>query len=62
VVLAAFLFLRRMVETAEIKPGAAGVGAEIVYGSIKDSPHEQPEHPKNVEIYEITGPFFFWCR
>ncbi|HRS04695.1 MAG TPA: sulfate permease [Treponema sp.] len=59
VVLAAFLFLRRMVETAEIKPGAAGVGAEIVYGSIKDSPHEQPEHPKNVEIYEITGPFFF---
>jgi SulP family sulfate permease len=59
VVLAAFLFLRRMVETAEIKPGTPGVGAEIVYGSASAQPHEQPKHPRDVEIYEITGPFFF---
>jgi len=59
VVLAAFLFLRRMVETAEIKPGTPSVGAEIVYGSTTELPHEQPRHPKDVEIYEITGPFFF---
>lgn len=59
VVLAAFLFLRRMVETAEIKPGTQNVGSELVYGSPEDRPHELPRHPKDVEIYEITGPFFF---
>lgn len=59
VVLAAFLFLRRMVETAEIRPGTAGIGNEIVYGSPEGTPHGQPRHPRDVEIYEITGPFFF---
>ena len=59
VVLAAFLFLRRMVETAEIRPDIPSVGAQIIYGSSTDSPHELPQHPKDVEIYEITGPFFF---
>lgn len=59
VVLAAFLFLRRMIETAEIRPGTPTVGAQIIYGSSTDGPHELPQHPKDVEIYEITGPFFF---
>ncbi|WP_304224377.1 SulP family inorganic anion transporter [Gracilinema caldarium] len=59
VVLAAFLFLRRMVETAEIKLGTQNVGSELVYGSPEDQPHDMPRHPKDVEIYEITGPFFF---
>ncbi|MDR0553981.1 MAG: STAS domain-containing protein [Treponema sp.] len=58
VVLAAFLFLRRMVEVADIKPGAKGLGTELVYGS-RGSGSPAPEHAKNIEVYEITGPFFF---
>jgi SulP family sulfate permease len=58
VVLAAFLFLRRMVEVTGIKPGAKGIGTEIVYGNPGEEA-DLPEHRKNVEIYEITGPFFF---
>jgi SulP family sulfate permease len=58
VVLAAFLFLRRMVEVAEIKPGAAGLGTEIVYGNAEGG-ELIPKHAKDIEVYEITGPFFF---
>ena len=58
VVLAAFLFLRRMIEVADIKPGAAGLGAELVYGRGKPG-EAAPEHAKDIEVYEITGPFFF---
>ncbi|MDR2103610.1 MAG: STAS domain-containing protein [Treponema sp.] len=57
VVLAAFLFLRRMVEVTGIKPGAKGIGGEILYGSPEAA--ARPEHGKNIEVYEITGPFFF---
>jgi SulP family sulfate permease len=58
IVLAVFLFLRRMIEVTGIRPGEQGVGTEIVYGNPgrSDSP---PDHPKGIEIYEITGPFFF---
>jgi SulP family sulfate permease len=67
VVLAAFLFLRRMIEVAEIKPGAKSIGAEIVYGrehgggnSAEAAPGTAlPAHAKDIEVYEITGPFFF---
>ncbi|HOK00161.1 MAG TPA: sulfate permease [Termitinemataceae bacterium] len=59
VVLAAFLFLRRMVETAEIRPGSPDIGSELVYGPNNEHPHELPRHAKDIEIYEITGPFFF---
>ncbi|MDR2101700.1 MAG: STAS domain-containing protein [Treponema sp.] len=60
VVLAAFLFLRRMVEVTGIKPGAKGIGPEILYGHPKETADPNlPEHGKNIEIYEITGPFFF---
>jgi SulP family sulfate permease len=68
VVLAAFLFLRRMIEVAEIKPGVKSIGSEIVYGSGGNgasAPGEMkpgpaiPLHAKNIEVYEITGPFFF---
>jgi SulP family sulfate permease len=58
VVLAAFLFLRRMVEVAGIKPGAHSIGAEIVYGHPEESARA-PAYKGNVEVYEITGPFFF---
>ncbi|MDR3138909.1 MAG: STAS domain-containing protein [Treponema sp.] len=57
VVLASFLFLRRMAEVTGIKPDAKGVGTEILYGS--PAAAALPEHGKNVEVYEITGPFFF---
>jgi SulP family sulfate permease len=58
VVLAAFLFLRRMVEVAGIKPGAHSIGAEIVYGHPEEAAR-MPAQEKNIEVYEITGPFFF---
>jgi SulP family sulfate permease len=64
VVLAAFLFLRRMIEVAEIRPGAKSIGSEIVYGRGEAAGAAAPgasvpEHAKNIEVYEITGPFFF---
>jgi SulP family sulfate permease len=65
VVLAAFLFLRRMIEVAEIRPGAENIGSEIVYGHQEEIPGGEaaqgrgPTHAKNIEVYEITGPFFF---
>jgi SulP family sulfate permease len=65
VVLATFLFLRRMVEVTGIKPGASEVGREIVYGEAgaagapPPASRTVPKYPKNIEVYEITGPFFF---
>jgi SulP family sulfate permease len=58
VVLAAFLFLRRMVEVAAIKPGEKNIGREILYGHPEEAA-PTPAHEKNIEVYEITGPFFF---
>jgi len=51
VVLAAFLFIRRMEETAVIKPFSDEEAAE-------ESP-ETLQIPKGVEVFEINGPFFF---
>jgi SulP family sulfate permease len=65
VVLAAFLFLRRMIEVAEIKPGAHSIGSEIVFGPEaeqgRSSEHAEMQagRRKHIEVYEITGPFFF---
>jgi SulP family sulfate permease len=57
VLLAGFLFLRRMVEVADIRPEKSGLGAEIVFGSAADG--GRPKYDKHIEVYEITGPFFF---
>jgi SulP family sulfate permease len=57
VVLAAFLFLRRMVEVTGIRPGDRDVGT-VLFGHGEQT-GDRPEHAKNIEIYEITGPFFF---
>ncbi|GAB1482627.1 hypothetical protein MASR2M78_14430 [Treponema sp.] len=60
VILAVFLFLRRMVEVAEIKPESNLAGSLAQEG--QSSGHlgkPAPSHSKNVEVYEITGPFFF---
>jgi SulP family sulfate permease len=56
VVLAAFLFLRRMVEVAGIKAGKNILGEEPVFGFPSSGPLPRME---DIEIYEITGPFFF---
>ena len=58
VILATFLFLRRMVEVTGIKPGSSTLGMEIVYGKSGEA-SPAPKHPKNIEVFEITGPFFF---
>ncbi|MDR1239203.1 MAG: sulfate permease [Treponema sp.] len=58
VVLAAFLFLRRMIEVAGIKPGDTDVGTEVLFGS-SGAKEALPEHGKRIEVYEIAGPFFF---
>ncbi len=52
VILAVFLFLRRAIETAEIKPSFLDSEENRTASAV-------PVHPKNVEVYEITGPFFF---
>jgi SulP family sulfate permease len=57
VVLAAFLFLRRMIEVAGIKPGDTDVGTEVLFGNTESG--TIPEHAKSIEVYEIAGPFFF---
>jgi SulP family sulfate permease len=57
IIISVFLFMLRMIEVAGIKPGKA-FAKELVNDS-EDSDGPIPEHSKNIEIYEITGPFFF---
>jgi SulP family sulfate permease len=57
-VLAAFLFLKRMVEVTNITPGVRSLETEIFRGHPEES-GAIPAHDKNIEVYEITGPFFF---
>lgn len=60
VIMAAFLFLRRMAEVSELKAGTGYAGAILGSPGAGDAAdHRVPKHPKNIEIYEITGPFFF---
>ncbi|MDR2739740.1 MAG: STAS domain-containing protein [Treponema sp.] len=58
-IMAVFLFLKRMIEVTGIRPGEKIAGSEMVFGSPGDSVDVLPEHPRDIEIYEITGPFFF---
>jgi SulP family sulfate permease len=58
-IMAVFLFLKRMIEVTGIRPGEKIPGLEMVFGSSGDSTGVLPEHPRDIEIYEITGPFFF---
>jgi len=64
VVMATFLFLNRMIEVAEIKPGAGGLATQVVFGSGNqpggaDQKPGLPAHRSDIEVFEITGPFFF---
>ncbi|GMO28327.1 MAG: sulfate permease [Termitinemataceae bacterium] len=61
VLLAVFLFLRRMVEIADIKPANDDIIAELAFGNIEAKTQDSIKalYKKDIEIYEITGPFFF---
>ncbi|GMO52037.1 MAG: sulfate permease [Termitinemataceae bacterium] len=61
VVLAVFLFLRRMVEIANIKLENDDVIASLAYGNIAPKTQDSITalYKKDIEIYEIDGPFFF---
>jgi SulP family sulfate permease len=53
-VLAAFLFMRRMAGLAEVSQ----VSAEMLAEEVGDELRTQPV-PRGVDVYEINGPFFF---
>ncbi|MDR1230342.1 MAG: STAS domain-containing protein [Spirochaetaceae bacterium] len=61
VILAVFLFLRRVIEVAAIKPENNELIAELAYGEIGRRTKSEIEALSKdaVEIYEITGPLFF---
>jgi SulP family sulfate permease len=61
VMLAVFLFLRRIIEVAAIKTENNELIAELAYGDIGKRTKSEIEALSNdaVEIYEIAGPFFF---
>ncbi|PLX91945.1 MAG: sodium-independent anion transporter [Desulfuromonas sp.] len=58
VVLAAFLFMRRMVEVAEVGPLESGA---LLSEEDLDHPESLSHRtvPAGVEVYELAGPFFF---
>jgi SulP family sulfate permease len=61
VILAVFLFLRRIIEVATIKTENNELIAELAYGEIGKRTRSEIEALSKdaVEIYEISGPFFF---
>ncbi|MDR1220004.1 MAG: STAS domain-containing protein [Treponema sp.] len=63
VILAIFLFLRRMIEVGGIKSANSDLIMELAYGDIDnqrvDADSIRALHQNDVEVYEITGPFFF---
>ncbi|GAB1456953.1 hypothetical protein MASR2M48_22610 [Spirochaetota bacterium] len=56
VILAVFLFIRRVNETASIGSMRGLLDADVPDGDLKESPLSLP---KDVELYEIQGPFYF---
>jgi SulP family sulfate permease len=61
VLLAVFLFIRRMVEIADIKPQNNDVITALAMGDIEKNTERNIRalYKKDIEIYEIAGPFFF---
>ncbi|MDR2397847.1 MAG: STAS domain-containing protein [Spirochaetaceae bacterium] len=61
VILAVFLFLRRMIEVTDIQMDNDDLIAELAFGDIGAGTAESivALSHKDIEIYEITGPFFF---
>jgi SulP family sulfate permease len=61
VIMAVFLFLRRMVEVSAIKMENSDLMMQLAYGEIGSKTQEQIAalSGQSIEIYEIAGPFFF---
>ncbi|MDR2136480.1 MAG: STAS domain-containing protein [Treponema sp.] len=61
VIMAVFLFLRRMIEVSAIKMGNNDIITRLAYGEIGAGTKDQimALSSQHLEIYEITGPFFF---
>jgi SulP family sulfate permease len=61
VMLAVFLFLRRMVEVSAIKIGTSDLMTQLAYGEVGATARDQITalSRQHIEVYEITGPFFF---
>jgi SulP family sulfate permease len=61
VLLAVFLFIRRMIEIAGIKPQNNEVMSALAMGNIEKNTEKNIRalHSKDIEVYEIDGPFFF---
>ncbi|MDR0527749.1 MAG: STAS domain-containing protein [Spirochaetaceae bacterium] len=61
VLLAVFLFMRRMIEIANVKMENDELIAHLAYGDIRDRTAEsiQALSRKDTDIFEISGPFFF---
>ncbi|MDR1029828.1 MAG: STAS domain-containing protein [Treponema sp.] len=61
VILAVFLFFRRMVEVTDVKLDNDDLIAELAFGNIEKKTVDSiiALSHKDIEIYEITGPFFF---
>jgi SulP family sulfate permease len=58
-VLAAFLFMRRMADVTQVKPLREDVDDEDDEYSSDPAGVSRRTIPKGVEVYEINGPFFF---
>ncbi|MFZ0565932.1 MAG: sulfate permease [Chlamydiales bacterium] len=58
-VLSAFLFIKRVGDVSEIVPLYFSKEAEIESEELNQESIEQKSIPHGVDIYEITGPFFF---
>ncbi len=64
VVLASFLFMRRMVDVTEVKSITKFINEEL-HKDLSDNPADDPNAisarkiPVGVEVFEINGPFFF---
>jgi SulP family sulfate permease len=61
VLMAVFLFLRRMIEVSAIKTGNSDLIMQLAYGEIgiKTKGQITALSSRHIEICEITGPFFF---
>lgn len=58
-VLAAFLFMKRMAEVASVEAVLPGLHGDATEGMTDDLSPRRAQLPPGVELYEINGPFFF---
>lgn len=58
-VLAAFLFMKRMAETTSVAPIAASLREAYLEQGEAAAAERHARVPRDVEVYDINGPFFF---